>query len=291
MSQASSPTHRSKCSSLDQFAEDHEVADQDLVHGPDGLEGVQVVLGRLALEMPGLAGQEGRGGVDQLRAPPQQLGDRMLGQPVHLKAGPERAQLVGDGQVAAGVTEADGRGDVEHPLGPVQRPGPGPPGGRAGRRADGAEAIGEVPDGAVDDDGLPGVRQVPGALQEQQFAAGERGDPLAAGARLAAVLPPVDGQHRAAHPAPGGLGLLAARRRYRSVVVHQLRLRRRSPSPSQRSPRAAWSSAARTAARRRRTRRSLASRAASSAGCPWPSPRRCRAPGRSHRRRARAAAG
>jgi hypothetical protein len=39
---------------------------QDLVHGPDGLEGVQVMLGRLALEMPGLAGQESRGGMDQL---------------------------------------------------------------------------------------------------------------------------------------------------------------------------------------------------------------------------------
>ena len=54
---------------FDQLAEDHEVADQDLVHGPDGLERVQIVLGRLAFDVPGLAGQEGRGGVDQLRAP------------------------------------------------------------------------------------------------------------------------------------------------------------------------------------------------------------------------------
>ena len=55
---------------FDQLAEHHEVADQDLVHGPDRLEGVQVVLGGLVtLEVPGLAGQEGRGGVDQLRAP------------------------------------------------------------------------------------------------------------------------------------------------------------------------------------------------------------------------------
>ena len=47
--------------------------------------------------------------MDQLPAPLQQLGDRVLGQPVHLQAGPEQAQLVGDGQVAPGVTEADRR--------------------------------------------------------------------------------------------------------------------------------------------------------------------------------------
>ncbi len=58
MSQASSPTQRSKCSSLDQVGEHHEVADQDLVHGPDRLERVQVVLGGLALDVAGLAGQE-----------------------------------------------------------------------------------------------------------------------------------------------------------------------------------------------------------------------------------------
>jgi hypothetical protein len=39
---------------------------------------VQVVLGGLALDVPGLAGQEGRGRVDQFGAPPQELGDRML---------------------------------------------------------------------------------------------------------------------------------------------------------------------------------------------------------------------
>jgi len=54
---------------LDQLGEDHEVADQDLVHGPDRLEGVQIVLGRLALDVPGLTGQEGRSRVDQLGAP------------------------------------------------------------------------------------------------------------------------------------------------------------------------------------------------------------------------------
>jgi hypothetical protein len=145
-----------------QLGEDHEVGDQDLVHGPDRLEGVQVVLCRLALDVPGLAGQEGRGRMDQLRAPQQQLGDRVLGQPVHLEAGLELAQLVGDGQVTPGVAEPDGRGNVEHPLGPVQRPGPRAPDRR--RRAGGSEAVGEVPDGAVDDDGLPADREMPGSV-------------------------------------------------------------------------------------------------------------------------------
>ena len=111
-----------------QLGEDHEVADQDLVHRPDRLEGVQVVLGGLVpktLDVPGLAGQEGRGRVDQFGASPQQLGDRVLRQPVHLQAGAEPAQFVGDRQVTAGVPEPDGRGDVEHPFGPVQRPRPG----------------------------------------------------------------------------------------------------------------------------------------------------------------------
>jgi len=87
------------------------------------------VLGGLVpetLDVCGLAGQEGGGGVDHLATPLQQLGDRVLGQPVHLEAGPQRAQFVGDGQVAAGVAEADRRADVQRPLAAIPAPGPGP---------------------------------------------------------------------------------------------------------------------------------------------------------------------
>jgi hypothetical protein len=35
-----------------QVVEDHEVGDQDLVHPPPGLEAVEVVLGRLGLDVP-----------------------------------------------------------------------------------------------------------------------------------------------------------------------------------------------------------------------------------------------
>ncbi len=205
----------------DQVVEHHEVADQDLVHVPEGLEGVQVVLGSLVpktLDVPGLTGQGGRGGVDKLASPLQQFGDRMLGQPVDLQARPERPQRIGDGQVAARVPEPDGRGDVEHPLRPVQRPGPGAPAG--GRGLEGPESVRELLDRMVDNDGLPGLRQVPSALH-----AGELGDPLAALERLAAIPLPVHDQDRTAHLAQQRLGLLSGRRRNRSGVVQQHRLR------------------------------------------------------------------
>jgi hypothetical protein len=40
-----------------QVVEDHKVGQQDLIHPPDGLEAVQVMLGRLGLDVPGLTRQ------------------------------------------------------------------------------------------------------------------------------------------------------------------------------------------------------------------------------------------
>ncbi len=51
--------------------------------------------------------------VDALAAGFEHRRHGMLGEPVDLEAGPEAAQLVGDRDVAAGVAEADRRGDVE----------------------------------------------------------------------------------------------------------------------------------------------------------------------------------
>ena len=42
---------------LDRVVEHHEVRDQDLVHAPDRLEGVEVVVGRLARDVGGLGGE------------------------------------------------------------------------------------------------------------------------------------------------------------------------------------------------------------------------------------------
>ena len=95
---------------------DHEVREQDLVHPPDGLERVQVMPGRLGLDVAGLVGQVRAGRVDPLAAGLQDPGHRMLGQPVDLEVGVQRAQLPGDGDVPQGVAEADRRGDVEQAL-------------------------------------------------------------------------------------------------------------------------------------------------------------------------------
>ena len=90
-----------------QVVEDHEVGEQDLIHPPDGLEAVQVVLGRLGLDVPGLTGQVCAGRVNALAARFQHPGDRMLGEPVDLKTRMQLAQLAGDRHVPLGVAQAD----------------------------------------------------------------------------------------------------------------------------------------------------------------------------------------
>ncbi len=111
---------------LDDLVEDHEVVDQDLVHPADRLEGVQVVLGALVLDVRGLVGQPLRGGVHRLAGGREHPGDRVLREPVDLEVGVPLAQLGGDGEVAARVAEADRGGEVERPLGAALRPDPGP---------------------------------------------------------------------------------------------------------------------------------------------------------------------
>ena len=97
----------------DEVVEDHEVGEQDLVHPPDRLEAVQVVLGRLALDVARLVREEGAGRMDPLAARLEHRRDRMLREPVDLEVGMELAQLVGDRDVALRVAEPDRRGDVE----------------------------------------------------------------------------------------------------------------------------------------------------------------------------------
>ena len=96
-----------------EVVEDHEVGEQDLVHPPDRLEAVQVVLRRLALDVLRLVGEEGAGRVDPLAARLEHRRDRVLRQPVDLEVGMELAQLVRDRRVALCVAEPDRGGDVE----------------------------------------------------------------------------------------------------------------------------------------------------------------------------------
>jgi hypothetical protein len=52
----------------------------------------------------------------------EEVGDRRLRQPLDLQPRVLGAELVGDGQVAAYVSQADRRGEEERPLRPERRP-------------------------------------------------------------------------------------------------------------------------------------------------------------------------
>ena len=105
---------------LDQVVEDHEVVDQHLVHPAYGVEGVQVVLAALGLEVAGLAGQQPRGRVHHLAALLEELRDRRLGEPLDLDVGALLAHRVGDREVAPDVAEADRGGQVEDARAPTR---------------------------------------------------------------------------------------------------------------------------------------------------------------------------
>jgi hypothetical protein len=137
--------------------EDHEVGQQDLVHAADRLEAVQVVLGRLALDVGRFVGQQLAGRMDALTGRFQDAGDRVLGEPVDLQVGVELAQLGGDRDVPLGVPEPDRRGDVERPpaTGLAAHPAPW-------RRC----RLDEVAQQQIDPDRIADVRRVAGALQQ-----------------------------------------------------------------------------------------------------------------------------
>ena len=99
-----------------EVVEDHEVREQNLVHAPDRLEAVQVVLGGLALDVARLVGEQRAGRMDPLAARLEHRGDGVLRQPVDLEVGMELAQLVRDRDVALRVPEADRRRDEERAL-------------------------------------------------------------------------------------------------------------------------------------------------------------------------------
>ena len=102
---------------LDGILEDHEIGDQHLVHAADGLEGVEIVLARLQLDVPRLAGQPRAERMDALAVGLEQARHGVLRQPVDLQVGMQLAQFPRDGDVAAPVPEADGRREIERLLG------------------------------------------------------------------------------------------------------------------------------------------------------------------------------
>ena len=105
------------------------------------------------------------GRVDPLAVRLEHLGDRVLSEPVDLEIGAEPAQFLGDGDVAAGVAEADRRGDVQRPPAPGQGPRP------AARRRSGADEIAQQ---QVHLDRVAAGRNVAGAFECHELAAGGR---------------------------------------------------------------------------------------------------------------------
>ena len=200
----------------DEVVEHHEVVDQHLVHLPDGLERVQVVLAGLLLHVGRLAGEERRRGVDSLTPFLQHPGDRVLGEPVDLQVGVQLAELVGDRRVTQRMTEPDRRRDVERPLGTAGGAHPGTrrrclPGPRADR-------VDELFDQPVDDDRIARVGAVPSAADRDELAAGQLREGHAGRVRADAVVVAVDDEHGRGDPGTDGsealelTGLLSTRR-------------------------------------------------------------------------------
>ena len=90
----------------------------------------------------------------------EDLGDRVLGEPVDLQPGDLPAELGRDCHISAGVTKPDRRRDVERSLGPAAASTPAnqPP-----RLVDG---IDELAQQQIDLDRIPGVRRMPTALKD-----------------------------------------------------------------------------------------------------------------------------
>ena len=109
--------HQIVIARIDGILEDHEVFDQHLVHAPDGLEAVQLMLARFQFDMPRFAGQLCTQGVHALAAGFQQPRHRILRQPVHLQIRMQLAQFPRDGNVTPPMAKSYGRREIERLLG------------------------------------------------------------------------------------------------------------------------------------------------------------------------------
>jgi hypothetical protein len=104
---------------LHDLLEHHEVGHQDLVHPPERLEAVQVVLARLGSHVRRLVGQPGTGRMDPFALRLEHARDRVLGQPVDLELRTEALEFLHHRHVPPSVPEPDRRREVQRPLGPV----------------------------------------------------------------------------------------------------------------------------------------------------------------------------
>ncbi len=175
----------------DRVVKDHEVGDEDLVHTADGLEGVQVVVGGFGGDVGRLRCELRAQRVDSLAAGLQDRGDRVLGEPVDLEVGVEHPQLVRDRHVTLGVSEADGRRDVESAPTAGNRPGPAP---WWRGRSD------EVPEQQVYFDRVAGMGQMARPGEQPELSVGELGEPGTGFPRTHGVVASVDHEDRTFDP-------------------------------------------------------------------------------------------
>lgn len=152
----------------DDVVEDHEVRHEDLVHSANGLETVQVVFGRLGLDVRRLADQQAGCRVDPLVRCGQYAGHRVLGQPVDLQVRLACPQLLGDGDVAASMPQPDRRREVQGLRRTTQRAGPRPRWRGRLRRY----LIDELTQHEVEANRVAHVRSVATAAERQQGCAG-----------------------------------------------------------------------------------------------------------------------
>ena len=205
--------------------EEHEVRAEDLVHAPDRLERVEVVLGALALDVAGLVREQGARRVDSFALGLEHVRHRALREPVDFEIGDQRAKLVRDRDVAPSVAEPDRRRDVERA--PTARL---PPAAIAARRHRRSDRLGELAQELVDLHGVAHQREVTRTLERDERPTrrvGERNTPRV---RLDPVTVSVDDQHGAAHVRGVSTdGLLAQRR---CELGRDQRLRRRFEAPA-----------------------------------------------------------
>ena len=184
------------------------------------------------------------------------------------------AQLVGDGQVAAHVAEADGRGEVERPLATSRCALPllGGVARDAGQVSSSTRltATGSRPAGAW---------PVPSKVTSVRRVSSASRSPTWKGITWSSVpCTTTTGQRTSAHRSATGREPDTLAISARTMVAASVG----APRPP--GPRSAWSSAPRAPSGRRRSRGSPGSRGARSAGCSAPSPRRRPCPRPSARR-------
>ena len=173
---------------LDHVGEGHEVRGHDLVHVPQRVERVELVIGGPALEVPGLVLEQARGRVQALAPVLDDAVGRIAGEEVDDDVGIERPQPPGDREVALDVPEPDRAREPEHapPAVPGRPPGRRRRIGRGNRARGGGRDRGlrdllpehEVADEAVDLHRVAAEQPVAAPLEGDQAGSGDRRDHL-----------------------------------------------------------------------------------------------------------------